>query len=570
MTSRPSLRDRILDLRIAQDILARFGINPRKYRLLLDLFDTLGERLEFMGSKIQLTKVAAVYAGLSFLISLVVFFGPALRNYLLGMLAYSMFFLLWVMMEDTTNSLFNPEEASVLAHQPIGGATYVSAKLTHLLALTALFVPALNGFPAIAGLYLAGSRWFYPFTHLLAAYFAGLSVAFLLCGIYGWLFRFLPPARLKNAALWLQLLVVISPYLLDRARMLFDVRLGHLVSKIAASSWLPFRWFAAIGLLGQTTNSGISIWQGGVAILVTFGLIGFGLRSFKEDYLVKTSSMIQGSAAGRRQSARVSRPGLLARMISGAQSGHGAFSFTSTMLLRDWNFRRQGLPNIMMFLTTVPVVVVVGLKNSPFTLLAGTRRTFSAVHFLPHCLGLLAAITCSLLAYTAEPRGSWIFTILPMGRLKPFIRGIYLSVWIPVVGITHLCLLGPCIWFWGVTQAALFIGYSASVASFYLSLALFLVDGLPFVEAFAPHKAESMKLASLGGVLCAVVLGGLQWILFHSMWLVAGAACIFVLLAFAIGRAGRIRLEKEMGANLQRLSLGPQQIFRDLESSIQG
>ena len=507
---------------------------------------------------------------MSLLISLVALFGPALQKYFLGMLAYTSFFLLWVLLEDTTNSLLNPEEASVLAHQPIGGATYVAAKLTHLLSLLIVFVPALNGIPAIAGLCLKGSRWFYPLTHLFAAYLAGLFVAFLICGVYGWLFRFVPPSRLKNAALWLQLVIVLSPYVLQRVAMLFEVKSGQIAARIVASSWSPLRWFVAIGLMGHAANPGLSVWQCSVAFLVTCAGIGFGLRSFQQDYLGKTSSLMQGSTTTLGRSLRRPRLERLVRRITGAPSGYGAFAFTLTMLRRDWNFRRQGLPHMMMVLTALPIVLVLGTKTSPFPLLTASHRAFSGMHFLPHCLGMLALVPCSLLAYTAEPRGSWIFTILPMGRLKPFVGGIYLSLWFPIVGITHLCLLTPCIWFWGVAQATLFIAYSAAIVSFYLSLSLFLIDGLPFVEAFAPFASQGLQFRILGGLLCAVVLGGLQWVLFHSMWLVLGSACTFGVLALVVGRAGRIRLEKEMAANLQRLSLGPQQMFKDVESSIWG
>ncbi len=563
----PSLRNRILDTKIVQSLLAGLGINVRQYKLLAGLFDILGERLEFMGKAVSLSKIAGFYTAFSTLISLVVFVHPALHKYVFGMLAYSMFYLVWVLLEDTTNSLLNPEEASVLAHQPIGGATYVAAKLTHILSLLGLFVPALNGVPAIAGLYLEGSRWFYPLTHLLAAYLAGLFVAFLICGIYGWLFRLVSPARLKSAALWLQLLVVLSPVALQNAGRLFETRIESSVIRIVASSWLPLRWFAAIGLLGQGSSSGFSVWQGGIGILATAGLIAFGLQAFRQDFLVKASLLIQGSASAARRTRGESRLGPLVRRITGAPSGYGAFAFTKTLLLRDWNFRRQGLPNTIMMLSALPIIVVTGFETAPFTLSAATRRSFSSMHFLPHCLGLLAAVPCSLLAYTAEPRGSWIFTILPMGKVQPFIRGIWLSLWIPVVAITHLCLLGPCIWFWGVTQAVLFIMYSAAVVSFYLSLALFLVEGLPFTEAFAPQKSSSLQLGTLGGLLLAVIMGGIQWVLFHSMWLVPGAACVFIVLAFVVGRAGRIRLEREITMDLQRLSLAPQRIFKDLESS---
>ncbi len=48
----------------------------------------------------------------------------------------------------------NPVEAHVLAHQPINGATYVAAKLTHLVRILLYLVPAMNAIPAFGGLLL--------------------------------------------------------------------------------------------------------------------------------------------------------------------------------------------------------------------------------------------------------------------------------------------------------------------------------------------------------------------------------------------------------------------------------
>lgn len=69
--------------------------------------------------------------------------------------------------------------------------------------IVGISVFALNAVPAVAGLYLPQARRFYPLTHFMAALLAGLFIAFLICGIYGWFYRYIPPAKLKNAALWL-------------------------------------------------------------------------------------------------------------------------------------------------------------------------------------------------------------------------------------------------------------------------------------------------------------------------------------------------------------------------------
>ena len=46
-----------------------------------------------------------------------------------------MVLLLEILFQDAAQSLMNHDEAYTLAHPPIRGATYVAAKLTHLLGV---------------------------------------------------------------------------------------------------------------------------------------------------------------------------------------------------------------------------------------------------------------------------------------------------------------------------------------------------------------------------------------------------------------------------------------------------
>src|ERR1035441_3664364 len=62
-------------------------------------------------------------------------------TYLVVFLALSGFLLFTTLLSETSNSLVNPIEGMVLAHQPINGATYTAAKLTHLLRILIHIVP---------------------------------------------------------------------------------------------------------------------------------------------------------------------------------------------------------------------------------------------------------------------------------------------------------------------------------------------------------------------------------------------------------------------------------------------
>lgn len=561
-----NLRDRLLESGTVQKLCRGMGIDSHQYRLLLGLFSALGDRLEIVGATMGLGRVAGFYLGFSLLMSLIALGNPALQTYLLFMLGYSMFAMLLILVQDAAESIMNPDEASVLAHQPINGATYAAAKLTHLLTLVAVIIPSLNLIPALAGLYLRESRWFYPLTHLLAAYLAGFFVAFLVSGIYGWILLYISPSKLKGAALWLQLAVVLALPVVFNARIFFKSEaLAHTVAGILDSSWMPWRWFVALGLLGQAGYSGYSAWEAVAACLLTSALIVFGLRGFKADYLARASTLIQGGAASIDRHPRRSWLSALVRKLTGAPSGFGAFMFTSIMFRRDWNFRRQAFPAIAMFLVYALAAVFAGIRVSPFASEIFSIRDFSPMHGFPHCLGLALAAACTMLCYTAEPLGSSMFVSLPLGPARALVRGIYVSLWMPFVGTTHLCLLFPCIWFWGLAHGVLFIIFSAALVSFYLGLTLFIVDGLPFANVFKTSMGSTMPIVMLIGLIPVFLFGIIQWLVFRSVPLVLGATVLLAILAFVLSHFSLGKLEREISANLQLLGLGPQHMFKELE-----
>jgi hypothetical protein len=540
------------------------GIDVHQYRVLLGLFSMLSDRLEFMGLTAGISKAVGFYILGSLLLSLPVLGNPSLPGYLLLMIGFSMFAILWILLMDAANSIMNPDEASVLAHQPIRGATYVAAKLTHILVVVAVIIPALNLIPAIAGLHLHGSRWFYPLTHLMAAYFAGLFIAFLVCGIYGWLFHFISPANLKNASLWLQLIAFIVMPAFQQIAILAGAGRLRIVGAFLRSSWMPWRWFVAMGLTGHSGYPEFSAWEAGAACLITCIFIALGLRAFRADYMAKVADLIQGSASPANGRSRMPWLNPLIRRLTGAPSGYGAFSFMSTMLRRDWNFRRQVIPLVLPFLIAPMAAVIGSIRKSPFVFGSYAISDFSLMHLFPHFLGLILAVACMLVPYTAEPKGASVFVNLPIGRLRPFVRGIYASLWMPLA-ILHLFLLVPCIWFWGAIQGVLFICFSVALISIYEGLAILLIDGFPFANAFKPSMAKAMPLIYLAAAIPILFFAAIQWLVFHSALLVLASATVLALLACATAHFSLGRLENTVRVNLTQLGFLPTEMFKELE-----
>jgi hypothetical protein len=470
--------------------LARAGIDARRYWLLTDLLEELSERREMFSQLgrdgIALKTVAWFYFAMSVLFGvLLAAAGPPLATYFWSFLGVTVFFLLTILVSETSNSLVNPGEALLLAHYPIDGATYTAAKLSHLLRILLYLVPGLNAVPALAGLLLPAARWYYPAAHLLAAFGAGLVTALLCCAVFGWLIRFVPPRRLKAAGQTAE----IVPW---AAIVLFQYK-GRLFDRIRTLDWLPAdpqsRRYLALA-----------------AAVAAVAVVALGIRSLSGDYLARVAAIAQG-ASGRKPKLRRSRLGAAVARWSGGPAARAGYEYLSRMMLRDWQFRRQLIP--LLPVAVAPIALLArGLGTSPFS------GRFTVLHLLPHVCGVILFWICTLLPYGADHKGAWIFLLAPARAFGPFARGVHAMLWLKLIAIPHALLLPVLAWFWGAGTAALFVTYSAAAASFYLALEIRLIEGLPFARQPETFRGALMMPLMIAGGLAMAIAVAVQYLIF--------------------------------------------------------
>ena len=145
-------------------LLKRCGIEPRQYWILVDLFQTLSKRQEVvrMGSHNQSLRFFTIFWFiLSSIISLLMAAGGASAGiYLLVFVGLTVFQLSVILISEVAENLVNPVEGLILAHQPVNGATWSGAKLTHLIKIVVYVVVGVNGVPALVGIFLSHSDGF--------------------------------------------------------------------------------------------------------------------------------------------------------------------------------------------------------------------------------------------------------------------------------------------------------------------------------------------------------------------------------------------------------------------------
>jgi hypothetical protein len=534
---------RLLRGMAATRLLHAAGIDARRYWLLTDLFRDMAERREILSQLgrdgITLKFASWMYAGLGGFLCLMFLKSPPSATTFLAMFSgFTAMLLACTLVSEAGNSLVNPAEGLVLAHQPIDGATYTAAKLTHLLRVVGMLAPALNAIPALVSFWLLKDpAWYYPPIHMFITYCVGLLVALYACAVFGFLLRFVPPARLKSVGQVVEALPFFA--------MMFASQIWRTAGP-AFSRWMP-----AGGPVRRNALIAAPMVAGVVMVM--------GIRSLSADYLARLSAIVHGGGQGKVK-VRRSRVGDAVARWLGGPAARGGFSYTAQLMRRDWTFRRQLLSMIPVAISPL-VALAKSTKSDPF---AGA---FSPVHFLPHIFGIVLFMTCVVMVYGNDYKGSWVFLLAPSRAFDSFACGVYGLLWFAMIAVPHLLLAAPLMWFWGVAHAAAFLGYSMAAGSFYLGLELRLIDGVPFTkQPVTSRGVYFMGIMVVGGMMMAIAVAVQYFLLFHSMTAVVAAMMVIATAAWAITRASLTSLAVTMRYNLGLESAEVPSMFQEVES----
>jgi hypothetical protein len=524
-------------------VLRRFGIDPHRYWLLIDLFDEITDRREMLGhlgrDGVGLKMIAGIY-GLftAALAGIQVLLAVPVGTYFATFLGITALMLLMVLLSETSNSLVNPVEGLVLAHQPINGATYTAAKLTHLLRVLAYIVPSLNLLPALAGFLLPGARWTYPLIHFVSACVLGVVIALFCCAFFGNLIRFVPPARLKTVG-----------QIAEAAPLLFLLLAGNLS-----------RVLKTLHVSRALSGHPAALWSLATACgaIVVLSVV-FGIRALSGDYLVRVSAIVHGAShAPARRTRRTPLAAAIAR-LAGGQSARAGFEYVRRMMVRDWQFRRQLIPIIPTALMGL-LAIFGGVRTSPFS------GTFTPVHFLPHALGALLFVACTALAHGSDYKGAWIFLTVPGSTFRGFAHGVHALLWTAVILIPNLIVLVFLAWTWGLSDALLFIAFSLAIASVYLALELRLVEGVPFGKPVETSRGMVLlPLMMAGGLVIAIVVALQHFLLFHSRPLVLAVTLLAAAAAYFLTRTSLHTFEVSIRYHLGLVSQESTMLYKEID-----
>ena len=538
--------------RTVSGLLERLGIEPRRYWILVDLFHTLSRRREAVQhlGGMALLVVAGLLLVVSSLMSFVMFAtGAPPTTHVLFFLFFTLFILAAFLVPETADSLVNPLEGMALAHQPVNGATYTSAKLTHLLRIVVYVVLGMNGVPALLGTFLDGAPWFYAPLHLTAAFASSVVLALICCSLFGWLIRFVSARRLKGIAMIAPTLPLFIIVLLNPLR--------DLIGDAMPTESLSDVIFSDIVVRGYAVPGGVMGVLCGSFAAVALPAVFFGLRSLSGDYLIRVSGLVHSASATTTRPRR-SGVGAWAARFSGGQVGRAGFEFIANLIGRDWRSKHSVAPMVPILIIGSVALLVLGRAVSPFS------SDLAPAHLLPHFSGIIMASVCNYLEFGVDYKGVWIFQIAPDGYFLRFARGVHAALLVVFVLIPHLIFLPITAWLWGPAVAAEFIAYSATVSALYLSLTLRLIDGIPFGMKFDQNRPfRKLARMTFGGFVVVIVVG-LQYVLFKSGVAVAAATLLVGAGAYFMTRRSLISFEASIRQNLKLDSADTFKFYREI------
>jgi len=527
----------------AERMLAAAGIDALRYWLLLDLFTELADRREILnqlgrdGITLKISSWMFVFVGglacLGFLRH-----PPSALTFLVAFALITALMLGCILISEAGNSLVNPVEALVLAHQPIEGATYTAAKLTHLLRVVGYLAPALNAIPALASFWILKEPfWYYPAIHLAATYVAGLLTGLFACALFGWLLRFFPAARLKSVAQIVEALPFLAVMFAGQIWNVTAARIG---------AWMP-------------EGSGLRLYCSIALPILAAAIVLTGVWALSGDYMIRVSGLVHGGGGGRVKSRRSPASDIVARWFGGPPARAG-FAYTARLMRRDWAFRRQ-------LIAIVPLMISAGVMLGQGGAIDPFSGRFSAVHIVPHLFGVALFLVAIAIVYGGDHKGSWVFLLAPSGVFAGFARGVYGLLWFAMIGVPHAVLLAVLVWLWPLSHVLLWVVFSLSVASLYLGMVLRLIDGIPFSKQPVTSRGVYFMGIMMGGAVAISMAVGLQYlIVFRSVWMVAAVTGALLAAAGIVTRASLAAFAVAMRFNVGLESAETGTIYTEIEA----
>ncbi len=392
-----------------------------------------------------------------------------------------------------------PDDLAFYLPLPVEPRAYVDAKV----GVTCLFVLVFAlafAFPALIIVPAArGPVWLlapYLYALLDGALLSALGIATIL----GFVVRRVPHARLRDAASWVQMLIIMAVYggftLFQRA--LAAKPQGSRLELSPLLLLAPSAWPASLVRWGEGALPAI-----GLALSLAVPILLF----------LAVRGMLSRSYAGAMAEAAIAAPIRRAPASGGAAwLWRGPEERAMALLIgrlfrRDSRFRTSILTIIPITVAYIGVILLVNRTPllDPFT--PQGRATFAATLMLYIGIGVYPALVKGALTFTNDASVGWVFFASPADPLlllraaRRFILVFFIAPYLLVLGAAYALFTGAL---WHTLQHFILIACLVVIET---DVMLFFFPQRPFsIEAAAGQQGGAMLLQTLAGMLILLPL----------------------------------------------------------------
>lgn len=486
-----NIADQIIH-RLAQ-ALSRFGVDARQYEALLRVSIALDFRSTSLitqrggmgGSRSALAITNVVYVIFSSIMAIFLLAEGSLHLFIWVILTYSMVMLGMAVLIEFGSTVINPDDFLIVGSRPVSSRTYFAVKFSNLGFYILMFGTSLNLIPAILGSFFPESRFYFPVLYFLVALLSALFVAGFIVVLYGLLLRIVNYERFKDIIAYFQ---IVFSFFMFMGYQLVPRYLERQLSSHAGFSrepWMlatPSLWFASLVELGLgvTDRRTVLLCLAALAAVLIFSTVL--VRSVSINYAEYIARMLFRSSSRRSgESPRAERrqrfPVL--QMWLRSSEERAIFHFIVTMIRRNRQLKIQLYPNLGMIFVFLAMALVDRRRMvDPFVENRLEMSTITpVVAFLFAALGI-----SSLLPYSDEFQGSWVFSLAPVIRKDRILGGIKKAILTVIFLPVYLISVVVFSFFWPVHHALLYNLYALLGGSLFLEVLLFRLKDLPFTR----------------------------------------------------------------------------------------
>jgi hypothetical protein len=405
--------------------------------------------------------------------------------------------------------ILNPIDYLVLAHTPVSSRTFFLAKLTRLLASTAVMSSCLNLLPAITGYWTAERSPLFPVVYLCISVVAGFFSVGVLTVITGYVTKLHTFEKLRSISKYSELafpvlfpfVYLVVPRLLPELKIVSD----KLIPFLTAFYLLPNSWFAGMVAFGLGDVHYRFLILTAVAIVAMLLLVVGPLRSVAKGYSKFLTSLLESRKTQKPQLKL--RASLVSRIFERRETRAGA-DLVFAYLRRDRRtqlrvFSAVGTPVIFLFILFQdnPVWDWIG---KPFTIWLALG--VSAFFFFG-CSTMVSSFLGQI-RYSDHWKAKWMFHCAPLAAPHALWRGVLATTLIYIVIPYTLLLLALATVFWRGLWGIFYILPGLSALLVYVGCYPKPRSGLPLSEEFIQSGWNMEQVWLLIRFICTQLLFG--------------------------------------------------------------